>query len=401
MELKLAFFGNSPAFAKPRSTSNLIKPDMDTFLSYIKPFYDDGNLAEDNLLIQNLENRLAILHGAKYCVAVCNGLWGLVLAINELKLKNKTEIIMPSLTYRRMADIAAWLKMIPHFCDVEIKTFGISAGSVERCINENTALILAPHPIVNLCDIEGLLRVSEKYKIPILFDSVEASYACLKRKPIGSFGDAEVFSVHASKFLNGFEGGYITTNNPDLARRIKAARNFGIDSNQELVTLGINGKMISPHAAMTMACLDLLDNQIEKNKVRFYKYKALLENVKGIELIGYNEVERRSFKNILVKLNKYWPYSRELTLNILQKENMVVRPYYYPPLHKKETSYPTVIGEIENTELLMNDFMLLPCGEFVSLYDIEIIVEYLIYLENNAVSVSATLERFNSIENNY
>ena len=66
-------------------------------------------------------------------------------------------------------------------------------------------------------------------------------------------------------------------------------------------------------------------NQIEKNKVRFYKYKELLENVKGIELIGYNEVERRSFKNILVKLNKYWPYSRELTLDILQKENAQLR----------------------------------------------------------------------------
>ncbi len=292
-----------------------------------------------------------------------------------------------------MADIAAWLKMTPHFCDVEIKTLGISSESVEKCINNNTALILAPHPIVNLSDIDGLLSISKKYKLPILFDSVEASYACFKGKPIGSFGDAEVFSVHASKFLNGFEGGYITTNNPYLARRLKAARNFGIENNQDLITLGINGKMISPHAAMTMACLDSLDTQIEKNKLRFYKYKKLLEKVKGINLIEYNSLERRSFKNILVKLNEHWPYSRDITISILQKENMVVRPYYFPPLHKKETVYPTIIGNLKNTELLMNDYMLLPCGEFVDFEDIEIIVDYLVYLEKNAETINFELAK--------
>jgi dTDP-4-amino-4,6-dideoxygalactose transaminase len=393
MEHKLAFFGNSPVFQKPRSTSNLIKPNIYSFLNYIKPYFQKESLAEDNLLIQSLENRLALIHGTKHCVAVCNGLWGLVLAINELKLKGKTEILMPSLTYRRMADIAAWLKMIPHYCDIEIKTLGISTKSVEASINNNTALILAPHPIVNLCDIDGLLNISEKYKLPILFDSVEASYASFKGKPIGCYGDAEVFSVHASKFLNGFEGGYITTNNSDLARRLKAARNFGIDDNQDLITLGINGKMIAAHAAMTMACLDLLDNQIKKNKARFYKYKELLENVKGIDLVEYDSIERRSFKNILVKLNEQWPYSRELTISILQKENMVVRPYYFPPLHKKEATYPTIIGELKNTELLMNQYMLLPCGEFVDFRDIEIIVKHLVYLETNSSQIKFQIEK--------
>jgi dTDP-4-amino-4,6-dideoxygalactose transaminase len=396
MGQKLAILGNPPVFKKPRSTSNLIKPNIDSFLNYIKPSYSKGNLIEDNTLIQKLENRLAVIHGTSYCVAVCNGLWGLVLAINELKLKNKTEIIMPSLTYRRMADIAAWLKMVPHYCDVELKTLGISSESVEKCINDNTALILAPHPIVNLCDIEGLLSISKTYKLPILFDSVEASYACYNNKPIGTFGDAEVFSVHASKFLNGFEGGYITTNNSDLARRLKAARNFGIENNQDLITLGVNGKMISPHAAMTMSSLDLLETQIEKNKLRFYKYKDLLEKVKGMELIEYDSVERRSFKNILVKLNAHWPYTREATLNILQKENMVVRPYYFPPLHKKETVYPTIIGNLTNTELLMNDYMLLPCGEFVDSNDIEIIVNYLVYLEDHAKEIKIELAKTNS-----
>ena len=104
-----------------------------------------------------------------------------------------------------MADIAAWLNLTPHFCDVDQETAAMSVASAEKCINRNTSILLVPHPIVNLVDIEGMLWLGKKYNIPVLFDSVEAVYAEYKGKPIGSWG-TEVFSVHASKFLNGFEG---------------------------------------------------------------------------------------------------------------------------------------------------------------------------------------------------
>lgn len=270
MQVKdLAIFGGNPAFQKPRSTSNLIKPSKHAFLKYIQPDYVNGNLACNSKLIIDLEERLAKMHGSQYCVTVCNGLWGLVLTINELRLKGKTEIIMPSLTYRRMADIAAWLKLTPHFCDVDLKTMAISPEKAEKCINENTALIMAPHPIVNLCDVQGMIDLAEKKNLPLIFDTVEATYACIGNKPLGSYGDAEVFSVHASKFLNGFEGGYITTNNASLAEKLKAARQYGFNENGQLVTTGINGNLIAPHAAMTMACLDEVEGQVERNKKKF------------------------------------------------------------------------------------------------------------------------------------
>lgn len=394
MELNdLAIFGGNPAFEKPRSTSNLTRPDKELFLKYIEQDYKNGNLSCDSPIIEQLEKRLAKLHGAKYCVTVCNGLWGLVLTINELRIKGKTEIIMPSLTYRRMGDIAAWLNLIPHFCDVDLNTLAFTPEAAEKGINENTALLLVLHPIVNICDIDGMIKLAEKYQLPLLFDSVESTYAVYNGQPIGSFGNAECFSVHASKFLNGFEGGYITTNDSSLARRLRAARDYGIDENGRCLTLGIDGRLISPHAAMTMACLDGVEDQVKKNKKNFYKYKVLLEDIEGMELVEYSEKERRSYKNILVKLNEKWPLTRDETLKILQEENMVVRPYYYPPLHLKPTVYKTIRGHLKNTEQLMEKYMLLPSGEFVDEKDIELIVDYIKYLRTNYKEISNTLRK--------
>lgn len=393
MKLKLAYFSGNPVFVSPKSTSNLVQPVKQRFLNYVSNIYNDtSRLSGGDEITTQLEKRLAEEHGAKYCVAVCNGLWGLVMSIYTIRLEGKSEIIMPSLTYRRMADIAAWLKMVPHFCDVDYATLAMNAQHVESCINENTALILAPHPIVNLCDIDGLVTLAAKYNIPILFDSVEASFAEYKGKKIGSFGDAECFSMHASKFLNAFEGGYITTNNSTLADHLKIIRNNGINDVTGISEFsGMDGKLIGLHAAMGLACLDDKDEQIEKNKKRFLKYKNELATVDGITLVEYSLNEKRSFKNILVRLEKNWPLSRELTIQILHSENMIVRPYYFPPLHKKENKFPTIKGDMTNTELLMHQFLLLPCGEFVSTEDIEVIAGCLRYIQENASAIERKL----------
>ncbi len=387
--MNLAIFNGKPIFDTPKSTSNLVQPDKTRFLKYVREIYDDGSkMSGLNKLTLKMEERLAIEHGSNHCVAVCNGLWGIVMSIHALRLEGKSEIIMPSLTYRRMADIAAWLKMIPHFCDVDYDTLAVTADHVRSCINSNTALILAPHPIVNLCDIDGLVTLSKEYKIPILFDSVEASFAEHNNKRIGSFGEAECFSMHASKFLNGFEGGYITTNSEFLAEKLRLLRNNGINEQSGKVeSLGINGKLIELHVAMTLASLDDKEDQIIRNKDRFLKYKEELSSITGITLMEYSLEEKRSFKNILVRLEESWPLSRDLTIKILQAENMVVRPYYYPPLHRKEIKFPTVYKTLKNTDELMNHLMLLPCGEFVSLNDIEIVANHLRYISKNSESI--------------
>ena len=389
----LALFSGRPAFSKIRSTSNLAKPDEDRFFFYVKQSFDSHWMTNNGPMVQELEKRLANIHEVRHCVAFCNGFWAIALCMYELALKGKTEVIMPAMTYRRLADITAWVGLTPHFCDLDENTLSISVTSVERCINEKTALIMAAHPIVHICDIDGLTKLASRHGVPLLFDSVEASYASYKGGMIGSFGDAECFSMHASKLLNGFEGGYMTTNNTELAEKVSIARGFGFSGQDNVVALGLNAKLNEIHASMALASIDELQNQLLRNRGRYELYCELLEHINGIEIVRYNENEKRGYKNILVELTDSWPVSREETIQILHAENMLVRPYYNPPLHTRKTSYNTVFEDLPVAEYLTQRYMLLPSGEFVSHSDIRVISSVLASIPNMGRELLTELEK--------
>jgi dTDP-4-amino-4,6-dideoxygalactose transaminase len=294
-----------------------------------------------------------------------------------LALKGRTEVVMPSLTYRRLADAVAWAGLTPHFCEVDPVGLCITAETARSCINDNTALILGVHPIVNCCDSEGLEVLSAESRIPLFFDSVESVYETLNRRKVGSFGRAECFSMHASKLLNAFEGGYVTTDDDALAQSLRAMRNYGFPMDGASSALRMNAKQIEIHAAMALAALDNVDEQVELNRRRYYRYKIGLASVPGLRLLEFDERERSGYKNIVVELLNDWPISRELTLALLHKDNLLCRAYYYPALHQKSTGYAMVWGDLSRTETLARRFLMLPCGYFVSGDDVGLICDYL------------------------
>jgi len=381
----LALFGGAPIFSEIRSTSNLAKPDIEIFLKYLKSSFDLGLQTNNGPLNQELESRLAELHEVDHCVTFCNGFWGLVLTIKELALPNKSQVVMPTMTYRRLADVVVWSGLTPNFCDIDPGVLGVSVETVESRISSDTALILVAQPIIKVCDMNGLVDLAETHKIPIVFDSVEASYASIKGRMVGSFGDAECFSMHASKLINGFEGGYMTTNNAELASIVKLTRAFGMHGQDNVTRLGVNAKLNEVHAAMALAGLDDLPNQIQRNLRRYKQYKEGLQAIRGLEIVEYDSGEKRSFKNVLVKLNSEWPMSRENTIHLLHAENMLVRPYYFPPLHTKDTDYDSIISDLPNAELVSEQYLLLPSGEFLSERDIERILTLLLFLQENGI----------------
>lgn len=390
--LDLAIFSNNPLFQEIRSTSNLIQPNPENFFLYMKESFSAKQLTNNGPIVKKLENRLAKIHQTKFCVAVCSGFWAIALCMKYLAIKDKKEVIMPSLTYRRMADIAAWVGLTPHFCEVDPITLGMRGDLVEKSINQNTALIMGVHPIVNLCDIDGLEKVAKANNIPLLFDSVEAAYASHNAKMLGSFGKAECFSFHASKFLNGFEGGYITTNDENLADAVGIMRGFGFSSKDNIKYFGINAKLNEMHAAMALACLDEIEEQISHNYKIYSTYKNGLEKIDGIDLVKYSESEKRTYKNILVHLNKNWKLSREDTIRIMHKENMLVRPYYFPPLHKKISTYPTICEDLKLTEQLSQQYLLLPCGSFTNSEDAVQMLDFISFLQEKGDEISKTLK---------
>lgn len=376
----LALFGGAPLFERPRSTSSLVAPDFDAFLAYSRVFYDARQFSNNGPLVQQLEQRLAQLHGTTHCVTFCSGFWALVLAVKCLALPGRSEIVMPSLTYRRMADVASWAGLVPRFCEVDPQTLAVSAQTVRPSINSQTALLLGVHPIVNCCDAVGLEQLSDETGIPLFIDAVESVYETVQGRKVGSFGRAECFSLHASKLLNGFEGGYVTTNDEYLAGRLVRMRGFGFYTPDTVQEFGMNAKLNEIHAAMALAGLDGLTRQVERNRERYQTYRQALAGLRGIRLVAFDEAERCGYKNILVELLDDWPLSRQRTLELLNAENVFARAYYAPPLHLKVGGASAPPGSLHVTERLAERFLLLPCGHFVDEQDIRQIVELLRFL---------------------
>lgn len=389
---ELAVFGGNSLFTIPKSTSNLLQPDFEKFLGYSKLFFEQHQYTNNGPNVKLLEQRLADFHQTEYCVTFCSGFWAIALAISALALKGKSEIIMPSLTYRRMADIAAWVKLKPNFCEVEATTLAMSAETVRPCINDNTALILGVHPIVNCCDVDGLVALAKEKNIPLLFDSVESVYESVPAGRVGGFGAAEGFSLHACKLLNGFGGGYITTNDASLARQLSLMRGFGFGGLDNIVVPGgMNAKLNEIHAAMTLASLDDIEGQVERNRQRYYTYKRLLPAIPGIRLLEFDEHHRTGYKNIVVELLDDWPLSRADTISVLNAEKILARAYYSPALHRKPMAFAYVPADLPVTDRLAERFLNLPCGQLVSNDDIAGIAEMLGFISANANQISDRL----------
>lgn len=377
----LAIFGGPKLFAEPKSTSSLVQPEFERFLEYSKRSFDAAQYTNNGPNVLLLEERLAEFHSASYCVTFCSGFWAIVLTIKALAITGRSEIAMPSLTYRRMADIAAWVGLKPRFCEVEEDTLALSRATLETCLNADTAIIMAVHPIVNSCDVAGISAVARERGLPLLFDAVESAYETVPLGKVGKFGDAECFSMHASKLLNGFEGGYVTTDNEALAIRLRATRTFGFTGQDSVgVADGMNAKLCEPHAAMALANLDQLDITVWENRDRYRVYQRLMPTVPGLRLLAFDETQKTSFKNIVMEVESDWPTTRDELVHILNAESVLARAYYAPPLHRKSMLYPHVPADLPQTDRLAARFLLMPCGAFVTEADIKRILDFLRFI---------------------
>jgi dTDP-4-amino-4,6-dideoxygalactose transaminase len=324
-------------------------------------------------------------------VTFASAFWGLSLAIRRLALPGRREVVTPSLTYRRMGEIIASAGMIPRYCDVDPDTLAQSAETTRSCVNDDTALILGAHPTIDCCDAEGLEQLSVETGVPLLFDSVESAFETSNGRRVGTFGRAEGFSIHATKLVNGFEGGYIVTDDQELAEALKLMRGFGIPEEDQIVSFGMNAKLNEIHAATAMASLDDLPALVQRNESRYRAYEALLDGSDGLSLRRFDESEQTSFKNVLVRVSEELPVTRDEILAVLQAEGALARPYYSPALHLHKTWFEARFDALPAAERISRDYMLMPCGDQMSLNDIATVVDLLHFIHERGGEIRSRL----------
>jgi dTDP-4-amino-4,6-dideoxygalactose transaminase len=276
---ELAFFSGKPMFREKLHVGRPNIGNRESLLERINEMLDRRWLSNQGQFVQEFEQRLANYLGVKHCIAICNGTIALELAIRALELTG--EVIVPSFTFIATAHALQWQEITPVFCDIKPKTHTLNPLRIESLITPRTSGIIGVHLWGQACDVEALTEIANKHNLKLMFDASHALGCTHKAQMIGNFGSAEVFSFHATKFINSFEGGAVATNNDELNKKIRLMKNFGFAGYDNVIYLGTNGKMSEVSAAMGLTSLESIDEFVDVNRQNYQTYKTELANIPG------------------------------------------------------------------------------------------------------------------------
>lgn len=389
----LAIFGGNPSF---NETLHVGRPNIgsrEKLLARINDMLDRHWLTNRGPFVSEFEQQVAELLGVKHCIAMCNGTVALEIAVRALGMKG--EVIVPSFTFIATAHCLQWQEITPVFCDIDPKTYNISPAKIERLITPRTTGIIGVHVWGTPCDIEALETIAKKHNLSLLFDASHAFNCTYKTNMIGGFGAAEVFSFHATKFFNTFEGGAVVTNDDNLAKKMRLMKNFGFSGMDNVIYIGTNGKMNEVSAAMGLTSLESLEEFIDVNRRNYYAYKKYLADIPGIGLRTYDESENNNYQYIILEVDySIAGISRDHLINILHAENIRARRYFYPGCHRMEpyrSYYPNAGLVLPETERLSEQVMCLPTGTAVHPEDIQKICHLVRLVVEYGVKISSKL----------
>ena len=347
--------------------------DRALFDRFVNQMFDRRWFTNNGVLVQELEAKLCSLLNVKHCVAVSNATVGLQLAFHALDLTG--EVIMPAFTFIATPHAAQWGGLVPVFADVKRDDHTICPKSIESLVNDRTCAIAGVHLWGNACDDNAIQSIADRHSLSVVYDAAHAFACAAPNKMIGSLGDCEVFSFHATKFFNTFEGGAITTNNDELAERLRLEKNFGFAGLDNVIHLGTNAKMPEICAAMGLSLLPRLEQLMERNRLNHRLYQAHLDNVQGLRLLRYDERRQSNWQYAVIEIDEnQFGESRDDLVNRLHLEKIRVRRYFYPGCHRMEPyrSMPRNRNlSLSNTDLICNRVICLPTGSSIDETDID------------------------------
>lgn len=368
----LAVLGGSPSFADELHVGRPNIGDRTAFIARLEDMLDRRWLTNDGPFVHEFEERVAERLGVRHCVAMCNGTVALEIAIRALGMTG--EVIVPSFTFVATAHALQWQQVTPVFCDVDPHTHTIDATRLGDLVTPRTSGIIAVHLWGRACDVDALQSVADDIDIPLIFDAAHAFGATYRGRPVGGFGAAEVFSFHATKFFNSLEGGAVTTNDDDLALRLRLMRNFGFAGVDRVVFPGTNGKMTEACAAAGLVNLECVNEFIEVNRTRFELYRHHLEQTPGLSVVDPGEFGASNYQYVVVEVDaEQATLTRDDLYDVLWAERVLARRYFFPGVHRMEpyrSYFPNAGLLLPETESLVRRVLVLPTGTGVTPDDV-------------------------------
>lgn len=304
-------------------------PELDDYVREIAPLWESRWLTNRGVKAREFEQRLNEYLGVDNSVLFANGHLALEMLLQAMELDG--EVITTPFTFASTTHAIVRQGLTPVFADIKADDYTIDPESVEALITPRTSAIVAVHVYGTLCDVDALQDIADRHGLKLIYDAAHAFG--VERGGVGSatFGDASMFSFHATKVFHSIEGGLAVVKDTQLAERLWQLQNFGLTGPETIGYVGGNAKMNEFAAAMGLCNLRMLDGEIAKRAATERIYREQLSEVEGIDFLGVADGTRANHAYLPIRVRpETFGADRDRVHEVLGAHNVLSRKYFYP-----------------------------------------------------------------------
>lgn len=355
-------------------------PDYEEYCDEIKKLWDSHWLTNMGVEHKQLQAELEAYLNCPHVVLYTNGHLALENVIAAMQFPKGGEVITTPFTFVSTTHAISRNGLIPVFCDVNQDDYTIDVDKIEALITEKTVAIVPVHVYGNMCDVERIDEIARKHNLKVIYDAAHAFAVKYKGVSSANFGDASMFSFHATKVFNTIEGGAVCFKDDSLVATMNDMKNFGIRGPERVVFIGGNAKMSEFQAAMGICNLRHLDREIGKRKLVVERYWKNLDGVRGIKLCKPQKDVKPNYAYFPVVFDGFGA-SRDEIFDKLGEHSITARKYFYPITNSVEAyaDLPTAGAEKTPVAAFLADRVLtLPMYADLALEDVDRICEIIL-----------------------
>ena len=305
-------------------------PPYEEYIEAIRPLWDSHWLTNMGVYHQQLEEKLKEYLNVPELSLMVNGHMALELAIQSFEFPRNAEVITTPFTFISTTHAIVRNHLRPVFCDVKPCDGTIDEEKIEDLITEHTVAIIPVHVYGNVCSIEKIQEIADKYNLKVIYDAAHAFGVKYKGKGIGNFGDASAFSFHATKVFNTIEGGAVAFSDHKIYEKLYNLKNFGIRGEELVTEVGANAKMNEFCAIMGLCNLAHLNMAFKERRKRYDLYKEKIGAIKGIRLFDENCSATKNYAYFPILIEDEYFVNRDVLYDRLKDSGIYARKYFYP-----------------------------------------------------------------------
>lgn len=311
---------------------NVTRSSMPSFEEYcdeVKVLWDSHWLTNMGVKHKQLQAELEQYLDTPHAILYTNGHLALENVIASMRFPEGAEVITTPFTFASTTHAIVRNGLVPVFCDINDVDYTMDVTKIEALITPKTVAVVPVHVYGNLCDVEAIQRIADKHGLKVIYDAAHAFGVVKDGVNAANFGDASMFSFHATKVFNTIEGGAVTFSDDALVQVLNDMKNFGIRGPESVAYVGGNAKMNEFQAAMGICNLRHVDEEIKKRKAVVERYRCRLSGVSGIKLCTDQKGTKPNYAYFPVVFDGY-KFSRDEVFELLKEEGIVARKYFYP-----------------------------------------------------------------------